>query len=54
MNTAQIDPIKPDLKKFPNFSKAKAILCTLKEGMNFKNMDMFNTYYNTNYYNYEY
>lgn len=33
MNTAQVDPTKPDLRNFPNFSKAKAIFCTLKEGM---------------------
>lgn len=45
MNTAQIDPIKPDLRKFPNFSKAKPIFCTLKEGMNFKNMFKLNVYY---------
>lgn len=38
MNTAQVDPIKPDFSKFPKFSEANAMLCTLTEGMNFKNI----------------
>jgi lysine-specific demethylase 8 len=36
-NTAQVNPVKPDLNKFPNFSQAKAMLCTLNEGMHFLN-----------------
>lgn len=32
MNTAQVDPVKPDLSQFPNFFQAKAMLCTLNEG----------------------
>lgn len=35
MNTAKVDPVNPDLDKFPNFSEAKAMLCTLNEGMIF-------------------
>lgn len=42
MNTAQVDPINPDLSKFTNFSKAKATLCTLNEGMYFKLYKMSN------------
>lgn len=34
MNTAQVNPVDPDLSKFPNFPKAKALLCTLNEGTN--------------------
>lgn len=40
MNTAQVDPVKPDLCKFPNFSQAKAMICTLNKGMN-----TYNSYY---------
>lgn len=36
MNTAQVNPVKPDLSKFPNFPQAKATLCTLNEGTNKK------------------
>ncbi|XP_050428165.1 bifunctional peptidase and arginyl-hydroxylase JMJD5-like isoform X2 [Adelges cooleyi] len=32
MNTAQVDPIKPDLSKYPKFSLAEAKHCTLHEG----------------------
>ncbi|VVC33352.1 JmjC domain [Cinara cedri] len=32
MNTAQVNPIKPDLSKFSNFPQAKATLCTLNKG----------------------
>lgn len=45
MNTAQVDPIKADFSKFPNFSKAKALFCTLKEGMSLKNMYMLKMCY---------
>lgn len=38
MNTAQVDPVNPDLNKFPNFIQANAIHCTLNEGMHFKNV----------------
>lgn len=31
-NTAQVDPVKPDLSQFPNFSQVKATHCTLNEG----------------------
>ncbi|XP_015379377.1 PREDICTED: lysine-specific demethylase 8 [Diuraphis noxia] len=31
-NTAQVDPVKPDLCQFPNFSQVKATHCILNEG----------------------
>lgn len=31
-NTAQVDPVKPDFCRFPNFSQVKAIHCILNEG----------------------
>lgn len=33
MNTAQVDPVKPDLNQFPNFVQAKPVFCNLNEGM---------------------
>lgn len=44
MNTAQVDPVQPDLSKFPDFSQAKPMLCTLNEGMNFKILKVLSTY----------
>lgn len=35
-HTSQVDPVNPDLNQFIDFPKAKATLCTLKEGMHFK------------------
>jgi len=43
MNTAQVDPAKPDLNKFPDFSQAKAMLCTLNEGIHFKILKVLST-----------
>jgi len=40
-NTAQVDPVKPDLCQFPNFSQVKAAHCILNEGMHKKN-NIFN------------
>lgn len=31
-NTAQVDPINPDYKKFPKFKKTKGLMCYLKPG----------------------
>ncbi|XP_076239959.1 jumonji C domain-containing protein 5 isoform X2 [Calliopsis andreniformis] len=31
-NTAQVDPLNPDYKKWPNFTKAKGWMCYLKPG----------------------
>jgi len=41
-NTAQVDPTKPDLSRFPNFSQAKPMFCKLNEGRHFKNMLIMN------------
>lgn len=32
INTAQVDPLKPDYKKFPNFEKASGLMCFLNAG----------------------
>lgn len=49
MNTAQVDPIKPDLSKYPKFSLAEAKHCTLHEGL--MKLLLYKNDFDTFYYN---
>jgi len=40
-NTAQVDPVKPDLNQFPKFSHAKPVFCELNEGIYLHFVSMF-------------